>query len=228
VANATETDLSQDKLPRPNVKEMADALFEAFLRAYRVGRESVLAEARLARVAVGKADEGDEGEDELEGLYPPVPSRAERSWIRRLSEGAAIAMTLKLVTEAIGAGQRAQDQRQPKSEIEAQVRLALSPIPMGGRLSESVVEADIAGSIVHAFTNGRVEQGLAMADQISSVFYTARMDNNTCGPCAGMDGAELGTGTWQAVLPNPDCEGGDRCRCEPVFVFRQAKQEDAA
>lgn len=54
--------------------------------------------------------------------------------------------------------------------------------------------------------------------------YTAVMDDGTCETCAGFDGETYES--WEAIQevlpdggPNPDCDGGDRCRCRAVPEF---------
>lgn len=54
--------------------------------------------------------------------------------------------------------------------------------------------------------------------------YTAVMDDGTCDTCSGFDGETYDS--WDAIQevlpdggPNPDCDGGDRCRCRAVPEF---------
>jgi hypothetical protein len=53
--------------------------------------------------------------------------------------------------------------------------------------------------------------------------YSAVLDSATCDPCSSLDGDIYAS--WAAIQealpdggPNPDCDGGDRCRCRPVPV----------
>ena len=68
-----------------------------------------------------------------------------------------------------------------------------------------------------AFGQGRTDAAAANAAVIDRELYTAVMDANTCGPCAEADGQEFAVGEGPGI-PNPACEGGDRCRCERVPV----------
>jgi hypothetical protein len=45
------------------------------------------------------------------------------------------------------------------------------------------------------------------------------LDFNCCGNCAAADGAE-GTEDEVPSVPNEECDGGDRCRCVIVAVFK--------
>lgn len=54
--------------------------------------------------------------------------------------------------------------------------------------------------------------------------YTAVLDAATCDTCEGFDGTTYES--WDAIQmvlpdggPNPDCDGGDRCRCRAVPEF---------
>lgn len=53
--------------------------------------------------------------------------------------------------------------------------------------------------------------------------YSAVLDSATCDPCSTLDGQIYES--WAAIQevlpdggPNPECDGGDRCRCRPVPV----------
>lgn len=70
-----------------------------------------------------------------------------------------------------------------------------------------------------AFADGRQEGYEEYRDEIQAVIYSALLDFNTCPNCANADGAEGRTPEDIPGVPNPDCDGGDRCRCVHVFVF---------
>lgn len=87
-------------------------------------------------------------------------------------------------------------------------------------VSNAAAEADHA-----AFGLGRVDEGSDRADIISEVYYSAVLDENSCGPCSEADGETGATEAEVTPCPNPACEGGARCRCILVFVFNS---EEAA
>jgi len=58
------------------------------------------------------------------------------------------------------------------------------------------------------------------ADDIDHYIYSAMLDNNCCGNCAAADGHDSREEGGIPDVPNPDCEGGDRCRCVLVAVFK--------
>lgn len=235
VSTMTDAELATGSLTPPRVKELGAALAKSLLEVYRTGRRTVLDEARRSRAGIVAPEntfrfatnDDEEDDDDLYGAYPPEPTKRQTTWIMRIAQALALGMTLKLVEEAIDAGQTAQDQELPPAEIEAAVRTALGPPPTG-RLSEKVVQADLGGKVVQTFTTGRVEQVKAMAEEVTAVFYSAMMDSSTCEVCVSWDGTDV-TDRYQSVLPNPACLGSrGRCRCEPVAVFRPVTQQEAA
>jgi hypothetical protein len=70
-----------------------------------------------------------------------------------------------------------------------------------------------------AFADGRAAGYEEFSDEIGAVQYSALLDWNTCGNCEAADGAEGITPDDIPAVPNPDCDGGDKCRCVHVFIF---------
>jgi phage gp29-like protein len=70
-----------------------------------------------------------------------------------------------------------------------------------------------------AFADGRADGYEQHAEEIASVIYSALLDVNTCENCAAADGEEGATPDDITDAPNPDCDGGDKCRCVHVYVF---------
>jgi len=75
-----------------------------------------------------------------------------------------------------------------------------------------------------SFTTGRVEQAKREED-VSGGFYSALMDGKACMPCLA-DDEKYNAGHEKPFLidelplvPNPNCEGGHRCRCIHVYEF---------
>ncbi|MDE2097847.1 MAG: DUF935 family protein [Patescibacteria group bacterium] len=78
-----------------------------------------------------------------------------------------------------------------------------------------------------AFADGRQAGYEDYKDEIGSVIYSALLDINTCGDCANADGQEGATPGDIPDVPNPDCDGGDKCRCVHVYVFSDEGKEAA-
>jgi hypothetical protein len=216
VAASTEAQLAAGNLPRPLLKELGDALAAALLTIYRAGRRSVLDEAVRAH-ASAKAKAADPGPS-LEDDYPPEPTDAQRTWIKRLGQALAFGMTLSLTREAVRSGQAAQDQRLAQPDVVRAVERALEA------LSPNVLQAEMGGKATQAFTTGRVEQMQDMLPEVATIYYSAMGDENTCAACDAMDGEELDPQDFENQVPNPDCAGAiaDNCRCFPVAVWTVA------
>lgn len=88
------------------------------------------------------------------------------------------------------------------------------------------VEAGSVGYIDRASTGlanrviniGRSDEAQSRRDQWGRVEYSALLDQNVCGPCASEDGQEAANEADLTPTPNPECEGGDWCRCFHVYV----------
>jgi phage gp29-like protein len=70
-----------------------------------------------------------------------------------------------------------------------------------------------------AFADGRNAGYEQYKDEIGSCYYSALLDLHTCETCAGADGQTAETPDDLPDTPNPDCDGGDKCRCVIVYVF---------
>ena len=65
---------------------------------------------------------------------------------------------------------------------------------------------------------GREDEAERRKDEWSRVEYSALLDANVCEPCAAEDGQEAENEADLTPVPNPECLGGDWCRCFHVFV----------
>ena len=85
--------------------------------------------------------------------------------------------------------------------------------------SDKWVDSIASKGANEAFAAGRDEGFAEYADEIDRYVYSAMLDFNCCGNCAAADGAE-GTEDEVPSVPNEECDGGDRCRCVIVAVFK--------
>lgn len=84
---------------------------------------------------------------------------------------------------------------------------------------------DIAAQAANAaIGSGRDAEIEVRSADIQYVEYSAVLDANTCDPCDEADGMTGETSADLPDAPNPDCEGGARCRCFHVAV---GKEENA-
>jgi phage gp29-like protein len=85
--------------------------------------------------------------------------------------------------------------------------------------SDKWMDGAASKGVNEAFADGRAAGYEEHAEEIGEVQYSALLDFNTCTACAAADGAVGKTPADIPAVPNPDCEGGDKCRCVHVFVF---------
>lgn len=84
--------------------------------------------------------------------------------------------------------------------------------------SVSYVDRAATGLANKVINIGRSDEAQSRSDQWGSAEYSALLDANVCGPCAEEDGQEATNEDDLTSTPNPECEGGDWCRCFHVFV----------
>jgi hypothetical protein len=65
---------------------------------------------------------------------------------------------------------------------------------------------------------GRSDEAERRSDEWDRVEYSALLDQNVCEPCAGEDGTTAASEDDLQPAPNPDCLGGDLCRCFHVWI----------
>lgn len=113
--------------------------------------------------------------------------------------------------------------------IGAAAGLALTGIVASALESELQEELDegstsyisaAAAEVDHAALGlGRAAEAADREDIIQEVYYSAVLDSSCCDNCAAVDGETGATPDDIPPAPNPDCEGGARCRCVHVYVF---------
>lgn len=82
----------------------------------------------------------------------------------------------------------------------------------------SYIDRASTGAANKALNSGRSDEGRRRSGDWERVEYSALLDKNVCGPCAAEDGQEAASEDDLTPVPNPDCEGGDWCRCFHVFI----------
>lgn len=65
---------------------------------------------------------------------------------------------------------------------------------------------------------GRSREAERRNDEWDRVEYSAILDQNVCEPCAAEDGTTASNENDLAPAPNPECVGGDMCRCFHVWL----------
>lgn len=67
---------------------------------------------------------------------------------------------------------------------------------------------------------GRSDEAQSRSDEWDRVEYSALLDQNVCEPCASQDGQTATNEDELQPAPNPDCLGGDFCRCFLIYVTK--------
>lgn len=67
---------------------------------------------------------------------------------------------------------------------------------------------------------GRSDEAQSRSDEWDRVEYSALLDQNVCEPCASEDGQTATNEDELQPAPNPDCLGGDFCRCFLIYVTK--------
>lgn len=89
--------------------------------------------------------------------------------------------------------------------------------------SDKWVDSVASKGTNEAFADGRSAGYEEFAGEVTKVVYSALLDVMTCGNCEAADGEEGNTPEEITAAPNPDCDGGDRCRCVHVYVFGEGE-----
>ncbi len=84
--------------------------------------------------------------------------------------------------------------------------------------SVSYIDRASTGLANRVISIGRMDEAQSRRDDWGRVEYSALLDNSVCGPCAAEDGQEAENEADLTPTPNPECEGGDWCRCFHVYV----------
>lgn len=86
-------------------------------------------------------------------------------------------------------------------------------------LSLSGLVLNCAGAIMESINEGRADQVAEMAEEFRTAYRSGILDNNICDQCDGADGEEFSVAdAVDETLPDPECAGGDACRCLMCYV----------
>ncbi len=92
------------------------------------------------------------------------------------------------------------------------------------RAASGALRAAAQDHAAGALNAGRADQADADSDMIAGSYYTSLLDGNRCTHCARADDDVLrpldDPVRLAHVPPNPDCQGGARCRCMEAFRFK--------
>lgn len=94
---------------------------------------------------------------------------------------------------------------------------------LGVQAGEGALRAGASSHAGGAIGAGRHAAAMLAQHDIIGARYTSVLDKNTCEHCAAADDGVLRRLDDPALqpAPNPDCSGGDRCRCIWVYQTRR-------
>lgn len=82
--------------------------------------------------------------------------------------------------------------------------------------STAYIERTATGVANQTLSIGRSDE--AAQHDVERVEYSALLDQNVCPVCSADDGQTAASEADLTPTPNPDCEGGDYCRCFTVYI----------
>ena len=195
------TRISQVSVQRKG--DMYDALVDTFRAQFEVGKQQVIKEIeRQTGKQRALEDKAVVGQDELFDLVMDEFSLKVEGAAQKLES-----MIFDIALKARRAGFSGDSLRR---EIEKQA----------GAISDSTWEGIVDGAVNGGWGAGRDKGAEAYADEIDYVYRSAILDSATCDTCRGRDGQTWPTLEDAQIMPDPECEGGDRCRCVNVFVMK--------
>jgi len=197
----------------PMVDKLTTEIAAVLSDFYAAGKQQVAGE--LSRQKAGKPWTPDAVGARIAAAEKPKLSP------QRLAKDAAIAQQAEMAARSIG------------TQTQAAAATAAGRVASGVPVAEAVVETAIiresdaaalrfAGIVSDLMSMGRTDEMAAQAQEIADYVYSALLDGATCAGCEPMDGEVTEDASLaESWAPNPECEGGDRCRCLVVAEISQ-------
>lgn len=176
---------------------LADAIAQRLEDVYREGRAHVRAELRR---------QDPNGDAETAALRIPLSVGERLRAIRQIAQTAAEEAAAQ-ATRAVKTGALRRITSRTDPEI---ARPGADPLAA----ARQAIREAASGLVNRAFSLGRDQELRELAGRFNHYVYTAILDEACCGPCEDADGSTAATAEeMEPPAPNPECEGGDRCRC---------------
>lgn len=177
---------------------LADALTGEYERLYRLGQQTAADEIARQRVQLHLMSPRDVVDAVLGGRLARARQRGEHS-ARTIAETVAAKVRQARITGL----------NDPQ-----QIRAVAQQTAVGQLHAEALT------STAASINDGRWDTA-SQAPDVVGAYYTSVLDENTCDECEAADTGQMITLDQAAVLgpPNPQCAGGDRCRCMCVYVL---------
>ena len=95
------------------------------------------------------------------------------------------------------------------------------------RISDATWSKMAAGAVNRGWGNGRQLAFKDNADDEDYSYYSAILDGKACSECEPLDGEKHKYGDAKYITPNPNCLGGDFCRCMTIIVMKSESATEA-
>ncbi len=177
----------------------------ALISAYKTGRAQVKDDLARQRAKKGR---GEQVESKAGDILKRIWQIADLVISKAVNEIQRRAIDIFVSATNLDANTRAES-----DSLSEQIGEALE--------GESTAWAELAaGASVNVLIQaGRGDEIEAQKDSIEWVEYSAILDAATCDPCEDEDGKTSQDAADLQPVPNPECQGGDRCRCFHVAVI---------
>lgn len=197
----------------PMVDALSVEIRAVFVAAYETGRQQVRGELDRQRRGVPVESIAERDAQDAPVNVPlsmaeePLTPQTSMDELETLAQQAARRMATETLLAAAAAATRTRT-------------VPLTPEALREAIArESDAAAMRVGAMVtDLLRDGRADEGRSQYQDIEQAWYSAILDNALCPVCAAMDGRET-TDIDEAAAwtPNPECEGGARCRCLTVY-----------
>ena len=198
----------------PMVDALTKQIAAVLTEHYQAGRAQVTSE--LARQRRGEPV----GAEITDARHGDAPTQLAEPTEVPAAVAAAIAQEAEIAARKIAAAAQA-------SAAQQAMRDAATPLDDDVFEEGIMRESDAAalrcgGQVTRLMNSGRADEAQAQSAEIADAVYSALLDRNTCDECEGQDG-DTTTDLDEAAswTPNPNCAGGDACRCLTVFEIAQ-------
>lgn len=179
-------------------QELTDALTQHYEQMYHLGHQTVTHELQKQRASLGrKLDGPTDASTVVAGRLARARQRGEHS-ARNI---------MNRVGEVLGR-QRITGLKQP-TEIQTAAE----------RAAKAQLRVEALSNTAASVNDGRYDGAMSAGDVVGGV-YTSVMDERSCDPCIDADTGDILSPEEAVGLgpPNPDCEGGEYCRCAIVWT----------
>lgn len=178
--------------------ELRDQVGKVFMKGKRLVDAELSKQGKSARYAETKqAEPTEEDDSELDDLTSLTGSRVSNELQARIASAASRFALLGLTGKALW------------DAVSKEV----------GDGSTGWLDRIATGATNKVLNFGRLREAEDRKDEWDNVEYSAILDQNVCDPCASEDGQSASSESDLQPVPNPDCAGGDWCRCFHVFVL---------